>query len=210
MGVLEKIKGSLFHRKKEQVEVLEQTPQKQPKPKKSTKPCIYKGLGGSFRLEKYEPALRELGVSIPLASPEPISFPLSEEKIAELKAGLRYVWCDGFESAEWQPRDCKYLGIRITDSFVLHETVMYEWNEWLNQWLRKCRSREITVDELRLVVAVWDQINAMRIQAEDLPLPDEDRFWVQTQDYYNADKEGNLHFHDSEDYALLLMAVTNN
>ncbi len=205
---LKKFRDFLFGKKKERK--LQQSSQPTPETKlpKSTKPCIYSGPGGSWRLEKYEPAFRNPGVIIPLAVPQPVSFPLSEKDIDKLRAGLRYVWCDGFEAAEWQPRDCKYLGIRITDSFVLHETVMFEWSEWLRQWEAKCHARRLTVDELLLFVAVWPEINAMRVMAEDLPVPNENRFWVKGYDCL-ADRQGNFHLRASEEFAVLLMAVTN-
>lgn len=181
--------------------------------KKSTKPCILYGFYGKAALNAYEPAFREPGVIIPLAEPKPVPFPLTKEDIAKLKAGLRYVWCDGFEATEWQPRNCKYLGIRITDSFVLHETLISpEWGH-TRQWVEKCRARRITIDEVRLVLALENEISAMRVEAEDVPLPGDSRFWIQTPEdchFVHAGRDGKLHHRNSEDSAALLLAVTND
>ena len=181
--------------------------------KKSTKPCIIENLCDQEAFEAYEPAFREAGVVIPLAESKQISFPLSAEEVVSLKAGLRYVWCDGYESAEWKARDCKYLGIRITDSFVLHETVVVDWFAFVFQYREKCHSRKITLDELRLVDIVWDEVSAMRVKAEDMPLPDFPFFWIQEPEdryYVHAKRDGSLHHRYREDIAVSLTAVTND
>jgi len=189
----------------------------------STKPCILSkeqtcGMLESQIVEIYQPALIQEGVHIPLAEAKPVNFPLSEQEIAKLKQKLCYVWCDGYESKIWRPRNCKYLGIRISDSFILHETLLsstWEWGVYL--FKKRCQARKLSLDELRLLDLVWDEVSAMRVTAEDVPLPkDKKIFWIQATPRGNsiladdwADRSGKLYSRPSEGYATLLLAVRN-
>lgn len=213
MSRFEKIRQFLFGKRGEKKP---QVKPSKPKPK-STKPCILteeqcSGKGTSDIIKIYEPAFKEEGVHIPLAEPQPVHFPLSDEEKARLKAGLRYVWCDGFEAAEWRPRGCKYLGIRITDSFVLHETIVTTWEAFVNPWQEKCKARRITLDELRLLDAVWDEVSEMRIKAGDVALKSRYRFWFQEDEgqyFVLATRKGKVDHRYTEESAHLLMAVIN-
>ncbi len=191
------------------------------KPPRDCMPCIlsaeiHKRKSEYEIMEIYKPAFREAGVVIPLAEPKQISFPLSAEEVASLKAGLRYVWCDGYESAEWKARDCKYLGIRITDSFILHETVIYTWEDCYHRWVKRCRARLLHREEIMLLDLVWNEVSAMRVKAWDAPLPNNSRFWIQkdcpqgTWGRDHVNRKGDLLRRDTETFARLLMAVTND
>ena len=186
----------------------------------STKPCILTkeqtaGMLTNEVVKIYEPALIAPNVVIPLKEPQEISFPLSENEIKELKKNLRYVWCDGYEAKDWTFRNCKYLGIRISDSFILHETLCHaEWEYGVSLFRQKCHARLLFCDELRLLDLVWDEVSAMRVVAEDTPLPyDAKVFWVQEckddacKDW--ADRNGKYYSRPSEGCATLLFAVMN-
>jgi len=191
------------------------------KPSSANMPCIIPKemstrMSETEIIEIYKPAFRQAGVVIPLAEPKPVQFPLSEEEIQKLKAGLRYVWCDGYEASEWCVRDCKYLGIRITDSFILHETVVFTWEDAYHRWVKKCRARLLRREEIMLLNLVWDEVSAMRVKAWDVPLPKRHRFWIQkdySENKYGKDHAtcfGQLLSRDTETHASLLMAVTND
>ena len=191
------------------------------KPQRKYMPCIlpaemHKRKSEYEIIEIYEPAFREPEVIIPLAESKPISFPLSDEDVAKLKSNLRDVWCDGYESAKWMIRDCKYLGIRITDSFILHETVIYTWEDCYHLWVKRCRARLLRREEIMLLDFVWNEVSAMREKAWDVPLPKDYRFWIQKdcprgewgRDQVN--RQGDILRRDTETFARLLMAVTND
>lgn len=187
------------------------------------KPCILsKRQTAGMRLDSeiaeiYEPALVNSGVKIPLSEPQVYDFPLSAKEIAELKIGLRYVWCDGYESEVWAPRHCKYLGIRLSESFILHETyVQSTWSHGVALFKQKCHARKLSLDEFKLLNLVWDTVSYMRLRAEDAPLPKRaTRFWIQPADakrYWAddwADRYGNTYSHPTEASACLLLAVQN-
>lgn len=166
------------------------------------------------RLELWQPALAlpDARIEARITLPGTIHFPLTDEEREKLRANLRYVWCDGYESSEWQLRDCKYLGIRLTRDFIVHETVSESvWDHTLCQIRIKSQARRVTVDELRLLNEVWNEVNKMRLKAEDCPLPKGYYFWVLTDDFEDwASRSGKLYSHPSEGFASLVMAVLRN
>ncbi len=188
--------------------------------KKDNKPCIMtlaqtRGLSESEIIKQYKPALIHSKVHIPLEIPEAIKFPLSTEEINTIKNNLRYVWCDGYEDTKWMPRQCKYLGIRLSKSFILHETVCDSTWQWgVHLLTKKCKARRIKLDELRLLDLVWDEVSNMRVKAEDAPLPTETTFWIEKVNIKNsqydwANRKGDIYQHPTEGRACLLLAVQN-
>lgn len=172
-------------------------------------------LSVADRFELYRPALRKNRTYIEIAPPEPINFPLPAEEIIRLKQGLRYVWCDGYTSKTYEQRKCRYLGIRVTNSFILHETLLgrgtYEEACKIRQ---KSRARNISLDELRLLDLLWSDISAMRELAEDCPLYNVSNFWIQPVSADNsskvhelANRKGETFPHGNLHEACLLLAV---
>lgn len=167
------------------------------------------------RLQHYEPAYTDPGVVIPLAEPSPVVLPTNDEELTRLRQGLRYVWCDGYEDRWWKERSCKYLGIRISDSFILHESMCSTiyLSVDIDYFVNKCVARKLKFDELRLLSLVWDEVSTMRQTAEDCALPDKDRaqFWLESE---NDLKSGKVSFdikgNSFKGYsACLLLAVKN-
>lgn len=188
--------------------------------KNKYKPCILTkkqtdGLLTSEIIEMYEPAIKNPGVIIPLVETRAMKTLISIEDTAKLKQSLRYVWCDGFESAVWEPRNCKYLGIRLTDGLILHESKDYTWGEYIIKFRDKCQARFLQKHELMLLNLVWDEVSSMRKKAEDVPLPTvQAPYWIETPEnkmyrYNFASRSGELLSHSTESYAHLLLAVIN-
>jgi len=95
-----------------------------------------------------------------------------------LQEKLRYVWCDGFESRDWQERSCKYLGIRLTDNFILHESLSENaYGEYAIKFAQKCRARKLWHSEFLLLRKVWNTVSQMRVSAHDTPLP-KNNVWI--------------------------------
>ena len=161
----------------------------------------------------YSPALVNEGVVIKLSPKKSVPKIKTPEALQKLKMGLKYVWCDGFESSVWQDRKCKYLGIRITESFILHESMIKNtWDDTVTLWLNKCQGRYLTYDEFMLLTKVWDEVSQMRETAHDTPLFDYWAYWFDEKGSgYSGDKfvnkDGKVFHHSTEAIACLLMAV---
>lgn len=185
---------------------------------KSTKPCILtpeqtQGKTISEIVDMYEPAMINFGTYIPLKRHLYIYFPLSEITIAMIKNNLRFVWCDGFESKQWTERNCKYLGIRISESLVLHETASASLCSCGVELLRaKCHARLLSIDELKLLSFCWKEISDMRQMAGDTPLPPNMKtFWVERcGKRVLSDKYGITYLQNDNTEAAMLLAVTNS
>ena len=181
-------------------------------------PCILteadtRGLRERDVVKIYSPALVDEGVVIRLSQKKSVPKIKTPEALQKLKMGLRYVWCDGFESKEWQDRRCKYLGIRLTESLILHESMIKStWDDTVMLWLNKCQARFLTYDEFMLVTKVWDEISYMRKKAHDTKLHESWAYWFDEKaSGYIGDqfvnKEGKVFHHSTESTACLLMAV---
>ena len=181
-------------------------------------PCILteadtRGLRERDVVKIYSPALVDEGVVIRLSQKKSVPKIKTPEALQKLKMGLRYVWCDGFESKEWQDRRCKYLGIRLTESLILHESMIKNtWDDTVMLWLNKCQARFLTYDEFMLVTKVWDEISYMRKKAHDTKLYESWAYWFDEKasgcigDKF-VNKEGKVFHHSTESTACLLMAV---
>ena len=185
---------------------------------------IFRWLGSKNGFRYDAPAYKYPGITIPL---EPFvtdfeTFP-TELQIEQIKSQLAYVWCDGYESKSWEKRPCRYLGIRITPSFILHETIGT--GPWClhdaERLVRKCRARLLTAFEFRVVLALWDEISEMRCAAGDYPLEEDAvSVWILYQrfcpignadEYWRCLMNGKLtHFSDFDDPAGVLLAVVND
>ncbi len=181
------------------------------------RPCVLskektKHMFDADIIKIYEPAVPYADAKIALASRESIKYPLNKQEIAELKKGLKWVWCDGFESDTWQDRECKYLGIRITDSFILHETVVPStWADSVWRWRNLCQARYLLWEELMVLNYVWQEVNEMRRTAHDVLLPNNTGYWYDTEargeTFRHMNRQGEVWRRDTEDYASLLLAV---
>lgn len=176
-------------------------------------PCIptkeeTRGMSERDVLKIYEPALPYPDVHIALSDPKNIKLPTTDEEKEALKKGLKYVWCDGYESETWQERECKYLGIRITDSFILHETIITKtWSDCVRLWREKCKARYLLWEEIMLLNYVWQEVSNMRETAHDVPLIDSVRYWYDNDDFYFMNRQGEKIYRHTEDTGVLMMAV---
>ena len=179
-------------------------------------PCILtadgtRGMSESDTLKIYEPALPYPDVHIALSDTKNIKFPTTDEEKEAPKKGLKYVWCDGYESKTWQERECKYLGIRINNSFILHETIIPStWSGYVRLWIEKCKARYLLWEEIMLLNYVWQEVSNMRKKAHDVPLIDSTRYWYDNDSrffYYFMNRQGEKIYRHTEDTGVLMMAV---
>lgn len=191
--------------------------------KKSDRPCVLtreqtNGLLERDVLKMYEPALKHEGVKINLVENERLDLPTTVSAIANRMNNLGYVWCDGYEAQDWEERNCKYLGIRITPGFVLHETLVRQtWEEYICQWCDKCQARFLTREELVLLGMLWSEVSNMRKVAGDTPLPPQnavDPYWIKCpedklQPHKFCTLKGEIRQKHTESEACLLLAVVN-
>ncbi len=128
----------------------------------------------SSNLANSKPVFVYPNVKIDLVPDEHVYDGLTKhERLEKIKQNLAYVWADGYESKKWEKRNVPYLGIRLTPSFVLHETIGYghSWNLAEARCLaRKCKARLLTGNEYQEVVHCWFKISEMRKLAGDFPL----------------------------------------
>ncbi len=186
---------------------------------------IFRWVGSKNGFRYDGPAYKYPGITIPL---EPFvtdseTFP-TELQIEQIKSQLAYVWCDGYESKVWKKRHCRCLGIRVTPSFILHETIgtgpwcLYD----AERLICKCHARLLTVFEFRIVLALWNEISEMRCASGDYPFEEDNAasIWVSTG---SADDIGDLKNYwryrmdgkasstsDFDDPAGVLLAVVND
>ena len=81
------------------------------------------------------------------------------------------VWCDGAETQSWENRPFSYLGIRLTESLILHESyVPSTVGKNIEDWCRHCDARMLSLDELKLVLLYKTEINNLREEMCDTVL----------------------------------------
>lgn len=196
-----------FKRKDKELEALCQ-------PCTMTKEQIQNALQSQM-IEEKDPPLQYPDASIKISRHRSVYVPVTYADVERQRNALRYVWCDGFESPVWQQRRCRCLGIRLADSFILHETVVQDTiAEFLGYWCTKCHSRILKKDEFLLLNSVWNEVSAMRVKAGDLPLPDKVVYWVfnqngedETQKYCCLARKKREVFQENQSSACLLTAV---
>ncbi len=177
-------------------------------------------------ISMYKPALVNDGVNIDVNPPtfDPIDICQHNRRILQnhrevrnLQKSLRYVWCDGYESATWEMRNCRYLGIRLTKDFILHEAVWpaFVCGDHIESIINKCHARLITQREFLLLSYVWQEISEMRVIAGDTPLPAGEKwFWYMDVDALNKAWFDKISFNGEKNYlrdypGCVLLAVTS-
>ena len=141
------------------------------------------------------------------------------ERLNEIKQNLAYVWADGYESKTWKKRHCKYLGIRLTPSLILHEMIGTGRGHDLanaKKLAAVCKTRFLTTEEFREVLYCWDKLSEMRLTAGDFPL-EKAHTWVYTGEdaeqadsnrYHLCEPDGKvIWYSEFDDYGNVLLAL---
>ena len=178
-------------------------------------PCILSDFYVSEFIHSEEDHIKAYEPTFPLPEAKiALSSPKKPPKVA--REDLRIVWCDGAETLGWENRPYQYLGIRIHQGLILHETFVPQvYGKYIQAWCDRCGARMLTLEELKLVLTLKHQINSMREDMMDTAFePSKGAYWAVDKNPdgsdrliiyhpdYNCDGKENYHC-----VAVLLLAV---